>query len=670
MKYIFPLLVFFISVSAATAQIMPENQAPSDTTETIHEGLENVRSNGLSVSVSERDSLRDASQASKRVQPTVYPLQQRIPTGFQTVFTDSLLRWEQWFNLAERENNRRGSITYRLGAHGRNDGIMHRAIEPRYRRIYFDGIPFNDPISGASNTNLLPLDRMRTYADQSSGAYYQSWFELDRFYLTEPITWINVENTAYDVRRAEGILSTNIDRQTNVELSYRGNNDGSEYRRNTLSGRQASIRVSHYLNDRWFTQGLLFYNSFQMDESQGFVVDDPFTFPFIPDFVTPVSNNSNSTLRNTLVSASLYYRPDKETPSVGKIHLYEKRYRRFFRSTSDSTSFRTKTWGMHSNYRLNRGIFTLEPTLNIRYTGTDDDNTRSITKSQWSEFEGRLSASIQPVDRVRLNLWGIMAYRTDNEYHTEGGYRIDINLLRNFRLFQSLSHAITMPTIQQKYWTSNRYSGNPNLANEQISRLEAGLVWGRGWMDAIGLSVYASQITNPIVNNLETGEFINIDSYQSVGSEIYFDIESKYFEISASTTFQTYLSQSSRLENINLEDSGFRIWNKFSAFYKNYFFDFATYAKVGFRGVFSPNPYYSSRYLPILDYWDPLSDEHQIPMHFRLDAEASARVRNVIFTLRYENILDGAVQNGYFETAGFPMPSRRYRVGFRWILRN
>lgn len=665
------LFLLLLSVfSHAQAQILPENEAPTDTTETTQNGLDEIRTNGLDISVSERDTLVAAAQAVRRDQPYIHPFEQHIPTGFQTVFNDSLLRWEQWYNLAERENNRRGSITYRLGAHGRHDGIMHRAIEPRYRRVFFDGIPFNDPVTGASNTNLLPLDRMRTYADHSGGAYYQSWFELDRFYLTEPITWINVENTASDVRRAEGILSTNIDRQTNIELSYRGNNDGGEYRRNVLSGRQASVRLSHYLNDHWFTQGMLFYNSFQMDESLGFVVDDPYFFPFIPDFVTPVSNNSNSTLRNTLVSASLYYRQDVESPAVGKVHLYQKRDRRFFRSADDSTAFRTKTWGMHSGYRMNRGIFTVEPILNIRFIGTDRNNSRSVDKNGWSEFEGRLNAAVHPTERIRLSLWGIMGYRTDNEYHTEGGYRIDLGLTGNLRLYQSLSHAITMPTIQQKYWQSNLFSGNQDISNEQISRLEAGIVWGRGWMDAIGLSVYASQITNPIVNDLQTGQFVNIDSYQSVGSELYFEIESKYVELSGSTTFQTYLSQSSRLENRNLEDSGFRVWNKFAAFYKNYFFDFATYAKIGVRGVFSPNPYYSSRYLPGLDYWDPLTDEHIIPMHFRMDVEASARVRNVIFTLRYENVLDNVTQPGYFETAGFPMPSRRYRVGFRWILRN
>lgn len=613
---------------------------------------------------------RERDVAPREPQPRVYPQELPVPVGFNKVFSDSLQRWEQWYNIAERDNSRPGAITYRLGGHGRNDGIKYRATEPRHRRTYFDGILVNDPVTGGMNTNYLPLDRMRTFAEKSDGIYYQSWFELDRFYVTEPLTWINVLNTKHDVRYAEGIFTTNIDRRSNVELAYRGNNDGAEYRRNSMSGRQASVRVNRYFSDNWMMQLMLLYNSFQMNEPEGYEVNDPVFFPFEPDFVSPVSNNSRSSLRNSLITASVYYRPDVSAPVSARMHIYQNRFRRFYYSPDDSTFFRTKEHGLHISNRITAGPFTLEPRLNASYTQVDQELTRSLDKDGWAELRGGARVGVDPVDFVDLTGWASIQYRSDDETGFDAGYRAEISIGNHLQAYQSLSFGILLPTIQQKYWASNEFSGNPDIRPEQIARIEAGIGWGRGWLNELGLRVYGSELTSPIVNDISTGAFINIDTYQTVGGEIYAEVDTKHFEISASSTVQTYLTNSSRPENRQLEDSGIRIWNKISAYYKNYFFDFATYAKIGASVIFSPNPYFTSRYIPVLDYWDPLSDQLEIPGFYRVDLEASARVRNVMFLLKYENILDGVGQNGYFETASYPMPSSRYRVGIRWVLRN
>ncbi len=603
-------------------------------------------------------------------QPYILPMKQRIPINFREAFTDSLLRWEQFYTLAERQISQPGAIGYRLGAHGRHDGVMMRATEPRHRRIFFDGIPFNDPVSGALNTNLLPLDRMRTYAEQTSGITHDGWFELDRFYVTEPLTWVNLQNTRHDVRSAEGIITANADRQTNIELAYRGNNDGGEYRRNVLSGRQASIRLSRYLNQNWLVQGMLFYNSFQMDEPEGFVVTDPILFPFERNFVTPNSQNSNSSLRNSLVSASVYYRPDLREPAMFKAHVYQNRFRRLFNSTQDSTFHRSFTNGVHASGNLSVGSFMLQPHVNVMFTTTDEEQTRSLEIESWNTYNAGFHASISPVDFITLNSWGDFSMRSDDQTGFQAGYQTDIRIGRSIKVYQSLSFGRLIPTIQQMYWLSNNYAGNPEILPEQIARIEAGLEWGRGWLSGIGMRVYGSDISNPILNDRATGEFINIDNYQSAGAEVYLNIDTQYFEVAASTTFQTYMSMSANPVNVELDDSGFRIWNRLSAFYKNYFFDFATYAKIGASVVFSPTVYHTSRYIPVLDYWDPMSEEIEIPSFYRVDLMASARVRNVMFLMKYENLFDEIGQNGYFETAGYPMPSRRFRLGIRWILRN
>jgi hypothetical protein len=86
-------------------------------------------------------------------------------------------------------------------------------------------------------------------------------------------------------------------------------------------------------------------------------------------------------------------------------------------------------------------------------------------------------------------------------------------------------------------------------------------------------------------------------------------------------------------------------------------------------GILSPQAYKPAQYYPSLDSWQP-SGSGLIPSFNRLDLDISARVRWIMFVLRYENLLDRLNQPGYFETAGYPMPSRRFIFGIRVFFRD
>ncbi len=611
----------------------------------------------------------DPEEAAKE-QPLVTPMKFETLTGFNEAFSDSLLRWEQWYNLAERRQQQRGNISYRLGSHGRNDATLIRATEPRHQLITFEGIPLNDPVSGTMNTNWLPLDRMRTYENRPGGIRYASEFTLRRFYVNKPLTWINFEDTRKNVRRAEAIITQNIGRSGNVELSYRGNNDDGDYRRSSLDGRQASVNYTHYINENWTAQARLLYNNAQMQESLGYQIENPLLFDFEPLSALAVETNARSSFRNSLISASVYHRPDSLSPQQSRIHLYHQRNRRFFESSTEEIFHRTLAYGVYADTRLSTGGTTLMPFVHAKAVQSDDEQNTVLSRSAWTEASGGVRLELEPADFVRLGGWAQADYRTDPRTGFEAGYRIDFFPFNSLNLYQSLSVGQLIPTIQQMYWVSEAHLGDRDISNEQIVRAEGGVVWSPGIFSALGVEVYGSQIASPIVIEPESGDFINIDSYQSIGGEVFAEIDTDFFEAGISATVQQYRSTSSRPENVFLNDSGIRNTNRAYFFYKNYFFDFATFAKIGAVATFSPNSFSSSTYYPGLDYWDPLSVDAPVPSYYRVDLHTSARIRNFILLLTYENILDEVGQPGYFETSRYPMPPRRFRIGIRWILRN
>ncbi|MFW6348140.1 MAG: hypothetical protein ACOC2C_05980, partial [Cyclonatronaceae bacterium] len=284
---------------------------------------------------------------------------------------------------------------------------------------------------------------------------------------------------------------------------------------------------------------------------------------------------------------------------------------------------------------------------------------------------------VEPASFAVLSGQAALHYRSDAAQPPgyEAGYRIDFLPGGGWGVYQSLAFGRLVSTIQQRYWQGGLFAGSPELSSEQIARAEAGINWSGGGRHEAGVLAYLSRISSPIVLSPEAGAggrraFINIDTYQSLGGEIYAEMQTERIEAGLSATLQQYESSSARPENLLLAGSGVRNTNRAYFYLKRYFFDFASFAKVGAIATFSPNNIQSSQYYEALDYWDPLPEATLVPGYYRVDLEVSGRVRMLMVLLRYENIFDELGQAGYFETARYPMPGRRFRLGLRWVLRN
>lgn len=621
----------------------------------------------------------DAATQKRAFSPedAIPPMEARLPAGFREVFTDSLQRWEQWFNLAERQSYRRGIISYRLGALGRNDGRLIRATAPRHQRYSLEGVAMNDPVSGSMNSNFLPLEHFVYYAERSEGIRYRGDAELRRYHVNKPLTRISFEETADNERRTEALLTRNIGQRNNLALSFRGNNHDGTYRRSQLSGRQASARYSHYLSESWLGQAYLLYNSQQIQQPGGYEIGNPLTFGFVP-LQTPVSvTDGRSSVQSTHLGVSLYHRPEPAADRRSRIQLYHQRYRRLYEGNAQQPYFRIFRYGLRADTRRQAGGLELAPFINLSHSREQQDEASVLAVSGWSDFKTGLHARVEAGRRVDLSGWARLHYRSDggNLPGYEAGYRLDFRPGSGWELYQSLSVGQLISSIQQRYWQSEAFSGAEELDAEQMARAEAGLSWSGSQAWKTGLRGYMSSIRRPVVLAPEAEadgrqHFINIDAYQSLGGEVYAEVTSERIEAGLSATFQQYESSSLRPENLLLTGSGLRNTNRAYFYLKRYFFDFASFAKVGAIATFSPNAIRSSRYYEALDYWDPLPEATPVPAYYRVDLEASGRVRMLMVLLRYENIFDELGQAGYFETARYPMPGRRLRIGLRWILRN
>jgi hypothetical protein len=112
------------------------------------------------------------------------------------------------------------------------------------------------------------------------------------------------------------------------------------------------------------------------------------------------------------------------------------------------------------------------------------------------------------------------------------------------------------------------------------------------------------------------------------------------------------------------------LWIKSEIAMERYYFGKATFANIGFRGLFSPLAYRTATFVPLNGQWFMPMETEAIPGFFRGDLFLNARIRQFFLYYQIENVLDGVGQLGYFETARYPMPPRRNRFGIRWVIRN
>ena len=594
-------------------------------------------------------------------------------TGFNETLNDSLLRWEMLQSMSEWHFREPGRITYRLGMIGRHDAALINGHDPRHQRSFWETVPVEDRVTGMTNPNRLPHYRFATYKEDSRGIQYRNRYKMRRFYVNRPLTQVTLEQAGDEYRNIEGFITQNITQRLNLEAGYWGKHEEPGYPSNLLSGRKVSAGAYYHLNDRYILRGSMLYTGLQMDEPGGFVIDDMNLFPFEPLNTSANLLNARSSVRNTVMKGTLYHRENKYEEAHAQVTAYYDRNRRFFYTGEDSTFYRVNTTGISGRY--NTDLFDeLELDLEAysEYSSVISETNRSMDKESWTRHEISQRASLPLSSAIKLDGWSEIRYRTDDFLDGQYGVGADLSLSRWFGIQAAFSAGEMMPSPQQLYWisqTADGADGNPELENEQIRRAELGATLFPKFRFQIDVGGQFKEISNPILIDPEN-EFQQTGDYESWSGYGKMGYYGDRFNSELALTTQFYNSDAPDPVIQQLSESGLRAWTQFSSYYENYVFDRAAYVKGGFIGWFSPMAYRTGTYRESMDYWDPNSFQQEIPEFARLDVEISARVRNVIVRLRYENVLDEVIQPGYFEKAHHPMMGRRFRLGLQWILRN
>ncbi len=609
----------------------------------------------------------DTTESLLRIRRWVY----HSPLGAQLAATDSTLRWNIWPSWVYKKNRDPGAISYRMGSIGRTNSFSIYAHQPKYLELNWGDIRMNDPVTGTVNWNAIPLHKIERIYEEDNGLNYRTDIYLREYNLTKPLTKLNYTESKFQFRNLEFMVSRNIGRRTNAEISYWYRRGGGEYDNSEIQGNQIYARISHHLDDRRKLKLTFLNNSYKNDLPFGYAIDDMRTFNFNRFQANPVEANAQADRASTILSLNYYRRSADTTSNADNLHagIFMQNAKRTAQYSADTTFYKVQSLGTNVRKWMRFGPIVAESSASYQYFINKDQQISNLARNTWGIFEINGKILFKPVSFLKIIGQAGYKMRSDDYNEYLAGGRAVFSILNKAKFTAAFSAGTRMPALQQLYWESEEFRGSPNLRNEDIREMHVRLESDFLQKTTIGLRAQLKQIDQSIMIG-ENGVFTNLNPYGSLSYTGFFDYVSARYEFSGSATyhkFGNYLRSPATSFPLNKAE---RIWFKGGAFVKGYLFDRATYVKAGLAGIFSPGAYRPMHYYPALDVWQAKSDDPFIPAFTRVDIDLSARVRTIMITMRMENVLDGLLQQGYFETADYPMNRRRFIFGIKVLFRN
>ena len=600
----------------------------------------------------------------------VQPWQFHKNIGWQRQSSDSLLRWQLWSNWADRMNRRPGVISYRLGTLGRTDGLQVGVFSPRQQQLNWEDVPMNDPVSGSINWNFIPHHKIESIYSDRTGLQYRTDYYLRQYYLNKPESQLNYDESKANYRNLEFMVTQNFSQKTNAEISYWYRRDGDYYPRSVVSGQQIFGKVFHQLNHKYALKVSYLHNGFDNQEPFGYVASNLFTFNFNRFGMQPVEGNAQSETRSNNLVVSLYRRPRDRPEGRLQARLLWNSHSRRLSFSRDTTDYQVRTLGAQMHKWLALGPFEAEGFGATYYRQAADNPRGNLAKSSWMLSVGRGHLRFEPFRRLKMDFEAETRYRSDARTGYTMGGALRLEALPGLWLHGNIALGKRIPQVQELYWKSLAWYGTESLSGPKMKKAGAGLTL-RPWNTMeVGVRGEALEVDDGI--QLGDSSFVNVAPYRSLSATAFAGLNSSHWELGASATVQQFENRGVSTDPlVNRMTAGNpRLWIKGSAYWKGYAFSRAAFLKIGLNGVMTPFNYYAPKYRPALDYWDMAADTPVIPSYYRVDLDISARVRTIMVVLRYENVLDQVGQPGYFETAAYPMPPRRFMFGIRALFRN
>lgn len=609
------------------------------------------------------DSLRSNPKLDQnRPEFAIYSVKVPQIPGSVVILTDSTIRWRQWLEYQEYVAEQSQTVSFRLGAMGRTDLLVQSGLGGPQHEFRLEGMDWRNPVTGQARLGDVPMERLGQVTEREQGGRLIQEADLFSIYSPKPITRVSYIQTAYELRNTDARVSRMINHRSGFDLIYQGKNNASEFRRMGTESRQAGVRYFRHLSPDWYAQALVLYTGSEHEESDGYQLPSLVDFNFSRFFANPIRQSAQSRLRSTqaMISVSRVEHDDDAKINLTKSRFitYYDRFKRDFLDTDISFGYDIHQINAAAEHTLSLGFLQMHGSAKAYTAFTGGQTDLSI--NNWSGYRAEANTSIHFIPGIRFPAGIRLEGRSDGHQTLGLDAGVEWTPFEKLQITGNYSIGSQMPEIGTKYATKY-VTRLGELESTDYQRARIGLRLGAndsGLM--LQLQGSATLLENYTILSPE-GVYTQLDGVEFLSASAGLRWNHSNWEASISGVLLN--------QNASGSDQT-TLLNVTSLHWKGYVLSNASYIRAGLTGTSSFLAMNTPQYYAVLDDWSYQSSFDEIPAYSRLDVDLSARVRSLIFMFQYENVLQNVGQAGYYETAPYPMPSRRFRFGLRVVFVN
>ena len=618
-----------------------------------------------------RKSSIDSSfvDTTKRLNLTKSVVSYTHPIGSKLLFSDSLARWNLVNSASEFLYWNTGSQHFRTSSFLRSSYSLFPAQFEKEWRI--DGLVQRNTLGNRINSNLLSFKRL----DQLWLDYLGDFsIYTKRYYLAKPVTVLEAEEGDYGYLNVFGSFAAPITQQQSIELSLWNRSEDDEYLNSSTQAKNMTLFYRYQINDYRQFEIHAEYISAQFKEPDGYWVEPVSFFTYDRFNSRPQRSRARSSLRDARYHID-YIRENKNLFTHSTLFLNLQR--RFVKAAEDEEFVNSELLISPADtidWNVRQFGFQTNSTINFWGTANSVTLTSSLLSSNQQFYAMDLSGGFKDLMwnetelfiRSKTKQWGfnvqtgrMLNYNSLNGYSGKTITNLSYPAKNNEFMFNYFSKFKQQPLYSRK-WNSLTIQGKDLRTTYHFGT-------GLGWTKKSD----HFRLNTEFHSSYKTGDYGLRDSTFFVSQPYWSmtmssELQVSFWKIKASNL----LSLTHFMGNNDFWPDQYMIWNRSHIFYEDYFFKKATFVKTGFSLAFSPLSYASPRYNIMIDDWIQPDENQTIPGFVKLDFELTARIRGLFFYLRWENLTQGVLNNGYFETYPYPMFQRRLRFGIKTIFVN
>lgn len=634
------IIIYNSGVLIAQDQLGLESEITSDKTDSLHSG--------------QRDTLSYLYR----------------PFQIHNAVDDSLLRWIKAGDVYELAPYFLPVNNYHQSGYGRENLMIINGFNSQAIPYFLNGRLYRNLLNGQTSLKMMPFLQIREMRIDEN----KIDVHLSRYNVLKPLSIINVDQTEFGYTSILGVLTNNYDQKTNYEVAFWNRAYDAAYVRNKYAGIQFQSALNYRHDNDRLTEVRFLYDSHQQDESDGYFVDAITNYTFNRFTTTALNKQSESSVRNRSIRLDHYIR--KDSSDEYQLGIEHRQYRRSLKGKIDSlttsngqifsridTSFtKVTSTSLLGRWRTQRDLLNFDLRFQTAYNFKNRDTKPLLNHDSWVTTEAFFDAS--------YNLNTIMDINVETNLHLLNdhfGYLLQPTLKLQFNEALRLDVGYQINNMLNHYsilgYNSEYNNLSSNTWTNHIAEVSAYFTTSHT-KSTIELRYWVMGSTLAI----NQSSFFNVDQSGKWALDLWHRANLTHFEWKFSSSTEWQPTQELLLNHRSAE---IRQQNRLSVYYKNYLFDRAAFVKFGVHGLLSPFNYNGYRYSADLDAWmESFQQPWSVPYFYRVDAELSARVRNMILYIKGQNLTQGYTMYGYMDSYGQPLPEYRIRYGLKVIFRN